>query len=72
MYRLYVDLTKTLKETISGTPDEELLKALGQYMALLNPPPDCGELSMKPEDCKQVGLLAAQSLSRQLYERSKQ
>jgi len=71
VYKLYVDLTQTVKRGFAGVSDDDLQKVLANYMALMVPPEDAEEISMSPDEIKQTALLAAQALSRQLYERCK-
>ena len=71
VYKLYVDLTQTVKQGFSNVPTEDVLKVLGGYMKLMDPPEDAEEISMSPKEVKQTALLAAQALARQLYERVK-
>lgn len=70
-YKLYVDLTQAVKETLSGVNEEELQGMLASYMQLMDPPEDAKEITLTPEEVKQTGLLSAQCLARQLHERSK-
>lgn len=71
VYKLYVDLTQTLKQALSEASSDELQEALSGYMALMDPPENAEEVTLSPDDMKQTGLLAAQALARQLYERTK-
>lgn len=69
VYKMYVDLTQTVKKGFESVTDEELLQVIGNYMSLMDPPEDAEEISLTPDEIKQTALLAAQALSRQLYER---
>lgn len=71
VYKLYVDLTQAVKQAFRAASEEELQKAIGGYMSLMNPPEDAEEITLNPNEIKQTGLLAAQALARQLYERVK-
>ena len=71
IYKLCVDLTQAVKESLAGLSEEELQTMLASYMQLMNPPEDATEITMSPEEVKQTGMLAAQCIARQLQERSK-
>lgn len=71
VYRLYVDLTQSVKQAFRGASDKEIESAIGGYMALMKPPEDAEEITLKPDEVKQTALLAAQALTRHLYERVK-
>lgn len=71
MYKLYVDLTQTLKEVLKDTTEEQMQAAIGSYMTLMNPPEDAEEITMSPDEIRQTALLAGQAMARQLYERVK-
>lgn len=71
VYRMYVDLTQTVKQAFKSTTNNELINALGGYMKLMNPPENAEEITMSPNEVKQTGLLAAQCLARLLYGRLK-
>ncbi len=70
-YKLCVDLTQAVKESLAGVSEEELQAMLASYMQLMNPPEDAEEITMSPSEVKQTGMLSAQCVARQLYERSK-
>lgn len=70
-YKLYVDLTQTVKEVFKNSTEEQMQRSIGAYMQLMNPPEDAKEITLTPDEIKQTALLAAQSMSRQLYERVK-
>lgn len=71
VYKLYVDLTQAVKQGFGGVSTDDMLKVLGGYMKLMDPPAEAEEISMSPNEIKQTALLAAQALARQLYERVK-
>ena len=72
MYKMHVDLTQAVKQGFSGVSEDDMMGLLGGYMKLMDPPEDAEEITMSPDEIRQTALLAAHSLSRQLYERSKQ
>ena len=71
MYRLYVDLTRTLKSFLNDVTEEQMQQSIGAYMQLMNPPEDAQDITLSPDEVKTLALLAGQSMARQLYERVK-
>ncbi len=70
-YKLCVDLTLAVKESLSGVSEEQLQGMVASYMQLMDAPEDAEEVTMSPAEVKQTALLSAQCLARQLHERSK-
>ena len=70
-YKLCVDLTQAVKESLAETSEEELQSMLASYMQLMNPPEGAEEITMSTIEVQMTGMLAAQCIARQLHERAK-
>ena len=67
--QMYSDLTKEVKRGLGSSTEEELESLIAAAMSLMSPPEGVEDITLPAESLRQIGLFAAQAVSRQLWER---
>jgi hypothetical protein len=71
IYKLNLDMTKTVKDGLKNATDDELQSLIAGFMQLMTPAEGVEEVTLPVDAIQQMAVFASQCISRQLLERQK-